>query len=157
MRWLVWGGRRAAGGAGLVGNLLVARSVGAQVRLVSVADYRRLGSEVPPSPLPLPTNTPTRAGRAAGACACHECVCACVCVWGGGAQALLEKLAAELRAGGRRPYVIPVGGSNALGARACACLHVRGGGTCTIERRAFTRRNMGVPDVRGGASLAGRV
>jgi hypothetical protein len=30
-------------------------------------------------------------------------------------QALLEKLAAELRAGGRRPYVIPVGGSNALG------------------------------------------
>ena len=35
-------------------------------------------------------------------------------------NAVLERIAAELRAEGRRPYVIPVGGSSPLGASAYA-------------------------------------
>jgi D-cysteine desulfhydrase len=58
--------------APLEGNVLVDRMVGAQLRLITPAEYRE---------------------RAA----------------------LMEEAAAELRARGRRPYVIPEGGSNGLG------------------------------------------
>eukprot|EP00271_Cylindrocystis_brebissonii_P000238 TRINITY_DN10294_c0_g1_i1.p1 TRINITY_DN10294_c0_g1~~TRINITY_DN10294_c0_g1_i1.p1 ORF type:complete len:519 (-),score=78.47 TRINITY_DN10294_c0_g1_i1:574-2130(-) len=59
---------------GLVGNLLVERLVGAQIRLVSKEDYLQLGSE--------------------------------------SVVAILEE---QLKAEGRRPYVVPLGGSNSLG------------------------------------------
>ena len=59
----------------VVGNLLLDRLVGADIRLVSPGTYARLGS-----------------------------------------AALTEQLATQLRAAGRRPLVIPVGGSNAKGA-----------------------------------------
>ena len=59
----------------VVGNLLLDRMVGSDIRLVSTGTYARLGSAV-----------------------------------------LTEQLATQLRAEGRRPLVIPVGGSNAKGA-----------------------------------------
>jgi D-cysteine desulfhydrase len=59
-------------GARLAGNVLLDRMAGAEVRLVSPAEYAQRGL-------------------------------------------LLESVASELRVGGRRPYVVPEGGSNGLG------------------------------------------
>ena len=63
----------AAAAPPLAGNAFLDRLVGAEVRLISPAEYRERG-------------------------------------------ALMEAVAAELRARGRRPYVVPEGGSNGLGA-----------------------------------------
>lgn len=58
---------------GFAGNVLLDRLVGAEIRLITAADYARR-------------------------------------------DAIMAEVAAELRAAGRRPYVIPEGGSNGLGA-----------------------------------------